>query len=163
MRRTQRALAESDVALLVVDGSIPSDANDDALHVALTGHRAIIVRSKADLPRHPDSGAGPQAVAVSATTGAGLPLLLDWLAAEVARVTGDVAEEGQVAATLRQVDGLEGVSRSLGAALTALGSMPLEVALVDLREALNGSSALLGIELGDAVLDRIFSTFCVGK
>jgi tRNA U34 5-carboxymethylaminomethyl modifying GTPase MnmE/TrmE len=44
-----------------------------------------------------------------------------------------------------------------------LGPQPLEVALVELREGLRGTAGLLGIELGDAVLDRIFSTFCVGK
>jgi tRNA U34 5-carboxymethylaminomethyl modifying GTPase MnmE/TrmE len=37
------------------------------------------------------------------------------------------------------------------------------VALVDLRDALTRAAELLGPELGDAVLDRIFATFCVGK
>jgi tRNA U34 5-carboxymethylaminomethyl modifying GTPase MnmE/TrmE len=37
------------------------------------------------------------------------------------------------------------------------------VALVELRDALRESSALLGEGVGEAVLDRIFATFCVGK
>ena len=41
--------------------------------------------------------------------------------------------------------------------------MPLEAALVDLKLALHQIGQILGIEVGDAVLDRIFSTFCVGK
>jgi tRNA U34 5-carboxymethylaminomethyl modifying GTPase MnmE/TrmE len=32
-----------------------------------------------------------------------------------------------------------------------------------LREALRAMSTLLGVEVGDAVLDRIFASFCVGK
>jgi tRNA U34 5-carboxymethylaminomethyl modifying GTPase MnmE/TrmE len=32
-----------------------------------------------------------------------------------------------------------------------------------MREALAHVSALLGLDVGDAVLDRIFATFCLGK
>ncbi len=35
--------------------------------------------------------------------------------------------------------------------------------MVDLHEALDALSAILGLEVGDAVLDRIFSRFCIGK
>jgi tRNA U34 5-carboxymethylaminomethyl modifying GTPase MnmE/TrmE len=34
---------------------------------------------------------------------------------------------------------------------------------VDLHEALGVVSALLGEEIGDDILDRVFSRFCVGK
>ncbi len=58
---------------------------------------------------------------------------------------------------------LGALARALASAEVALAEAPLEVALVDLREALAGASAILGIEVGDAVLDRISSTFCLGK
>jgi tRNA modification GTPase len=58
---------------------------------------------------------------------------------------------------------LRGIADSLHRATAALVEMPLEAALVDLREALVATSELLGHELGDSILDRIFSTFCVGK
>jgi tRNA U34 5-carboxymethylaminomethyl modifying GTPase MnmE/TrmE len=35
--------------------------------------------------------------------------------------------------------------------------------LVDLRAALLGLGDILGVSADDAVLDRIFATFCVGK
>lgn len=44
----------------------------------------------------------------------------------------------------------------------ALRRVAVEIALVDLGEALAGANAILGIEVDDAVLDRIFSTFCLG-
>jgi tRNA modification GTPase len=163
MKRTRRALEESDVALLVVDGTMPRAADDDTLPDALGSRPVIVVRSKADLPAHPQAEQHRGAIIVSSTTGAGVSALLDRLREEVLSAIGDGADEGQVAASLRQVETLDQVAGALRAAAAALPTMPLEVALVDLREALYGTSALLGVELGDAVLDRIFATFCIGK
>lgn len=161
MKRSRRAIDESDLIVLVVDGSVTADTEDE-LHSALVGRRVVTVRSKCDLPPHPDSRVSPGALPVSSITGAGVAALLDELAAQVGQVAGE-DDEGQMAATLRQTEGLEDVARALRAAALALGSLPLEVALVDLREALVTTSALLGRDLGEAVLDRIFATFCVGK
>ena len=90
-------------------------------------------------------------------------MLLAQLATELANVVGDERDEDLVAASLRQIKALEEIASALRAAATALGAMPLELALVDLREALLTTSMLLGIEVGDAILDRVFATFCVGK
>jgi tRNA modification GTPase len=162
MRRSVRALEESDLALVVVDGSIARDP-DDALLAALGNRRALVVRSKCDLPLHPDARALDDALAVSSTTGVGLPALIARLAEEIARVIGHEGDGAEIAATLRQIEGLEHVARALGGTAAALATLPLEAGLVDLRDALVATSALLGLELGDAVLDRIFATFCVGK
>jgi len=161
MRRSRRALDESDIALLVVDGSaapVPNDASAD-----LTGRRVIVVRSKSDLPRHPEANGPRDAIAVSAVSGAGLSALFRRMGEELAELVGAESEEGQIATSLRQREGLERVQSALRSAAAALVGMPLEVALVDFRQALLAASALLGVELGDSVLDRIFSTFCVGK
>lgn len=161
MRRSRRALDESDIAVLVVDGSAapaPNEASAD-----LTGRRVIVVRSKSDLPQHPEAHGPRDAIAVSAVTGAGLSALFQRIGEELAELVGAENEEGQIATSLRQREGLERIQHALRSATMALAGMPLEVALVDFRQALLAASALLGVELGDAVLDRIFSTFCVGK
>jgi tRNA modification GTPase len=161
MRRSRRALDESDIALLVVDGSTapaPNEASAD-----LTGRRVIVVRSKSDLPQNSEANEPRDAIAVSAMTGGGLSVLLRRIGEEIVELVGAENEEGQIATSLRQREGLERLQRALRSVTTALAGMPLEVALVDFRQALLAASALLGVELGDAVLDRIFSTFCVGK
>jgi tRNA modification GTPase len=124
----------------------------------------IVVRSKADLPSPlADDVDARGAVVVSSMTGDGLDHLLDRLAQHVTDVAGDAAAESAIAASLRQCAALERIGMLLGSAGKALRGVPLEVALVDLREALEEASALLGVEVGEAVLDRIFSTFCIGK
>ena len=162
MRRTRQAIAESDVSIAVVDGSVAVEVDDDSeLRRELAGRRVIVVRSKSDLP--PRGASVTDAIPVSSVTGNGLPTLLAQLATELANVVGDERDEDLVAASLRQINALEEIAGALRTATTALAAMPLELGLMDLRDALRTTSMLLGIEVGDAILDRIFATFCVGK
>jgi len=161
MKRSQAAVDESDLVIVVVDGRV---ARADAdLERTLIGRRALVVRSKSDLGAHPDAEALGDAIAVSSMTGAGLPALRAAIAQEIAAIVASNDDEGQVAASLRQSEGLAKISRALATGAGALGVVPLEAVLIDLREALGATSELLGLDLGEAVLDRIFSTFCVGK
>jgi tRNA modification GTPase len=159
MRRARAAVDASDLVLHVVDGSV---GRAEGAGVVITHPRIVAVRSKCDLPTHPDA-ASVAALAVSSITGQGVAALLERLTSEVRDIVGDNADEWPIATTLRQSEALRGIARSLRLATAALAEMPLEAALVDLHDALVTTSELLGVELGDAVVDRIFSTFCVGK
>jgi tRNA modification GTPase len=157
MRRTHEAIADSDVVVAVVDGSsrVPLPVLD------WTGGRSrVVVRSKCDLARHP-SAADLDGIDISAVTGAGIDRLVERLRQEVeSRTDGD---GGGLIASVRQVEGLEALERALRRSAASLLALPVEVALVDLRDALGTVSGLLGIDVDDAVLDRIFATFCIGK
>jgi tRNA modification GTPase len=144
----------------VLDGSIPLD-RDVLAETAARGR--IIVRAKSDLPLHVDAASLSDAVAVSVVTGAGMAALLERLSQEVERSIGAAGDEGGIVASLRQIELLQALQGALSASEVALGGAPLEAALVDLREALASASAILGIDVGDAVLDHIFATFCLGK
>jgi tRNA modification GTPase len=161
MRRTRQAMEEAHLLVFVVDGSVPPPATV----LEPSARRPVVtVRAKSDRPLHPAAGAiAADGVAVSAVTGAGLDVLVDRLTVEVGHAAGQIGDEGTVVASLRQLELLDGLAEALGSAENALAEAPLEVALVDLRRAIGLTSALLGIDIGDAVLDRIFSTFCLGK
>jgi tRNA modification GTPase len=159
MKRTRQAIADSDLVLFVVDGG--GGPRDDAeMWRELAGRRVIHVRSKSDIVSHPPAA---DAVPVSSVTGDGLAALLARLAGEIGDVVGDERDEDVLAASLRQINTLDEIAAALRAATTGLEGLPLELSLVDLREALRAMSTLLGVEVGDAVLDRIFASFCVGK
>ena len=158
IRRSRAAIEESDLLLVVLDGS--RRAPQDVLSETACRPR-IVVRSKSDLPRDPSIEVLPDVVDISAVTGHGLDRLARRLSREVEARTD--AEGDGVSASLRQMEGLEALERSLTAAARTLAAAPVECALVDLRDALGHASALLGIDVGDAVLDRIFATFCLGK
>jgi tRNA U34 5-carboxymethylaminomethyl modifying GTPase MnmE/TrmE len=127
------------------------------------GCARIVVLSKSDLRSSAQEPSLPAAVRTSVKAEGGLEGLHARLADEVGARTGVDGDEGGIVASLRQLELLDGLSRSLGAASTAFEAEPLEIALVDLRSALEAVSALLGIEVGDAVLDTVFAKFCVGK
>jgi tRNA modification GTPase len=157
IRRSRAAIEESDLLLVVVDGSRP--LSRAVLEEAAPRPR-ILVRAKSDLPTDASAALIEDAVDVSAVSGAGLDLLAERICLAV--MTRSDAD-GEVIASLRQMEALDALQRALIAAAGALAEAPIEVALVDFREALVHASALLGLDVGDAVLDRIFANFCLGK
>ncbi len=160
MRRSRKALDEGDLLVIVFDGSVPPDPR---ILVDTEGRARVIVRAKSDLLPHPACLALPEAIPVSALTGRGVDALLSRLTAEVVQRASADGDEAGLVASLRQMELLGELRKSLASARTALESAPLEAALVDLHAALSCTGAVLGIDVGDAVLDRIFSKFCLGK
>jgi tRNA modification GTPase len=157
IRRSRAAIEESDLLLVVVDGNRPLPR--EVLEETASRPR-VIVRAKSDLRVDPSAARIDDAIDVSSLTGAGLDVLTERIGRTVAtRSDGG----GELMASLRQIEGLGALERALVAALRSLKDAPVEVALVDFGQALTEVSSLLGVEVGDAVLDRIFETFCLGK
>ena len=160
VRRSRLAMDASDLLLVVLDGSTEPDASvlDET-----AGRARLVVRAKSDLVAHPAAAALAGALSVSSLTGEGIATLLERLADHVARRAGELGDEDGLVATLRQIELLDGLHAALSAAGTALAEAPVEAALMELRQALSSVGAVLGLEVGDEVLDRIFSSFCLGK
>jgi tRNA modification GTPase len=160
MRRSRIAIDESDLLLVVLDTSIPPDQRV----LTETAARArILVRAKSDLPCHPEVAALPEGVDASTVTDGGIDALLERLTREVEHRAAAIGDEGGIVASLRQIELIDALRVSLGCSASALLELPLEAALVDLKHALGLAGEILGVNVGDAVLDRIFSAFCVGK
>ncbi len=97
---------------------------------------------------------------VSAVTGAGL----DGLRAAIAERLGLVEAEGELLVLARHKEAL-GAAAGLLADAAALASDGRDAELVAARtrEALVALGAITGETATEDLLDRIFSTFCVGK
>jgi tRNA modification GTPase len=151
-RRSSAALA-----VLVYDGASGWTAADEALAGVLRAQLPLmVVANKADLPA---SGAShPEAVSVSARTGAGVPALR----AAIAGALGHDGDELPVA-TARQAAALKDAGRATARAAAALGDDAAEVAALDLRHALHALGLVTGETISDDVLDAIFARFCIGK
>jgi tRNA modification GTPase len=160
MRRSRLAMDASDLLLVVLDASA---APDRRVLAETIGRTRVVVRAKSDLPAHPEASALADAVDVRALQAGGVDALLERLAHEVELRAAAAGDEGGIVTTLRQLELIDALARALKESEKALGDMPLEAALVDLRQALRLTGDILGIDVGDAVLDHIFSTFCLGK
>lgn len=167
--RSLRAMADADVALLVVDGSRPRSLADDRLRERLEEFPFIVAVNKTDLApawsqEEKASFAGSRpCIEVSARTGRGL----DRLRAEIMRhLTGSAMPEqdGLMITNLRQCRCLEEAARRLERALeTMRAGLSEEFALVDLRAALDELGAVTGETSTEDILGEIFSRFCIGK
>jgi len=160
IRRSRRAIEESELLLVVLDGSVEPDRR-------VLGETAarprVLVRAKSDLQAHRAAAGLPGAQPVSVVTGEGMAALRECLTREIELRAGASGDEGGIVASIRQIELLESLSAELAAAEAALADAPLEAALVDLNGALASAGRILGVDVADAVLDRIFSAFCLGK
>ena len=158
--RSEEALATADVVLLVLDGHAGWTAEDAALLARIPEQiPRILVANKADLP----AGAFPQPVDVqlSALEGTGEADLVQALLERC----GAAGTDGMlVALNQRQRDlaarAAEALDRSQEVAAQQL---PWDFWTIDLREAIRALGEITGEELTEAVLDRVFSRFCIGK
>ena len=160
IRRSRRAMDESEFLLMVFDGSVEPDQR---VLAETAGRPRVLVRAKSDLRAHAAAAALPEAQPVSALTGEGIEALRECLTREVERRAGASGDEGGIVVSVRQIELLEALRGELATAEAALADAPLEAALVDLNGALASAGRILGIDVADAVLDRIFSAFCLGK
>jgi tRNA modification GTPase len=160
----QRRADHADVALLLLEAGVAPDAAERRLWEAIETAK-VLVLTKADRVAAAASPWSTAAVVTSAHSGQGL----GELRREVLRAAGvggaaAEADEGPVATTERQRDLLgAAATAATAAAATLAAARPVELAAVDLRAALEALGAVVGLGLGDDVLDAVFRRFCVGK
>ena len=160
VERAREAIERADVLLLCVDASEPLPL-EAARH--LDDPRALLVLNKSDLPSvlTPDAFAGRpslRCLLLSTHTGEGMDTLRAALheKAEVASPEEALlTHESDVASATRAYDAL---IRSQD----ALDGLSLDCAALDLQDALDALREITGTR-EEALLDRVFSTFCLGK
>ena len=162
IERSFQAMADADLTLVVVDLSTPIDGEDQRLiERARNQGRWLVVGNKCDLPR--SNGALGDAIAVSALTGTGIPPLRDAILNAVAPGGAFEHETGFIT-SLRHERLLRESAEYLEKARTAVAAnIPHEMLLLDLYAALRPIDAITGATTADDILNRIFSTFCIGK
>jgi tRNA modification GTPase len=161
IERSYQAMADCDLTLVVVDLSQALNYEDRELISRASGQgRHLLVGNKADLAH----GAAPDtAIAVSALTGDGIPRLRE-LILEAVAPKGVFEQEAGFITSLRHEQLLRESAAYLEKAAAAVESkIPHEMLLLDLYAALRPIDAITGATTADDILNRIFSTFCIGK
>ncbi|MGE5855981.1 MAG: tRNA uridine-5-carboxymethylaminomethyl(34) synthesis GTPase MnmE [Syntrophaceae bacterium] len=161
--------AAADVVVIVLDGSCPFTAEDRSIVEANRGRNLVVAINKCDLTRVLDGGSLPEELSsreplpISAKTGEGLDALRRAVHDAINRSTGECHSD-TVLTNLRHRLALERAHTSLRTAEQGLsGGLSPEFVAFDLREALVTLGEVTGQTVTEEVLDRIFSTFCIGK
>jgi tRNA modification GTPase len=158
IERSYQAMADADVTLVVVDLAAPTHADDLALieRAKLQG-RWILVGNKADMPRAAELA--ENCIAVSALTGQGMGRLRE----EIAPMASREQDAGFIT-SIRHEQLLRESREALEQARKAAEfGIPHEMLLLDLYAALRPLDGITGATTADDILNRIFSTFCIGK
>ena len=165
IERTRRAMGDSDLVLVVLDGSTELGPSDQELINQTAGTRRLIVLNKSDLPSFksaPCCVEELQAINVSARTGEGLAALRG---AILSSLNSNGADEGSLLITnARHYDLLCNTEREIEVARAALRDRySEELVLAPLHNALRFLGQITGETTTEDILSEIFATFCIGK
>ncbi|HVW07326.1 MAG TPA: tRNA uridine-5-carboxymethylaminomethyl(34) synthesis GTPase MnmE [Bryobacteraceae bacterium] len=152
IERSRQAMADADLTIVVVDG------DRSLVETARAQGRTLVAANKCDLP---DFRALPDEIAISALTGEGIGGLRR-AAIEMLAPGGEAG--GGFVTSLRHENLLRESLTMLEKARDAVhAAVPHEMLLLDLYGALQPLDAITGVTTADDILNRIFSTFCIGK
>jgi tRNA modification GTPase len=166
IERTQQAIADADLLIVVVDGAIEVSAEDREIVANVSSARNVIAINKCDLGIATEldgefTGAA-NVVHVSALSGEGLDELVTAILEPFRAFDSDAL--GVLVTDSRHYDLLRRAVCSLeesDALLTQSSSE--ELVLVGLHNALRFLGEITGETTADEILGEIFSTFCIGK
>lgn len=162
IERTERAMADADLTLVVLDAAEPfTDADREILdRTSRQGWRAVVA-NKCDLPRRLEPGI--EEIAVSARTGAGIEELKRLLIRRIAPDGIAAPQSGLITSARHEALLREAREAAEKARAANAAGLPHELLLLDCYAALQPLDALTGATTADDILNRIFSTFCIGK
>lgn len=176
VQRAEQRIAQAAALIIVIDSTQPCesliDSIDEALTYALPEARVAIVLSKVDLQRFELLARlqecvqthAPRATVMpwAAPTRSGECEILDWLrgvAESLLQACGDA-----VVTSTRQVAALREAQKSiqeLGQLLDTHATT--DILAFQLRAAIDALASITGAVSNEAILDYIFSRFCIGK
>ena len=162
--RAHKAMAQADVVLLVIDAGQPLSREDEDLLLSPPEGEFAVALNKSDLAsmvsveKIKELCPLAPVLALSARTGEGLKELKAYLAGKAGEPSRlAITASRHLAAARRAVTSLR------QAALSLACGVPLDLAAVDMRDALSALSEITGDEVEERILDQVFSQFCVGK
>jgi tRNA modification GTPase len=165
IERTWRAISDSDLVLVVLDGSEEVGPSDRELIDQTANTRRLVVMNKSDLPDFnvPASCVEElRPINVSARTGDGLVTLRAAILASLN--SSGMDDSGLLITNARHYDLLCSTRRELEAARAALRDRHSEeLVLVPLHNALKFLGQITGETTTEDILSEIFATFCIGK
>ncbi len=158
IEKSYEAMADADLTLVVIDGTAPRDG--DLIGKARSQGHCLVAANKCDLPGFITA---EDELSVSAVTGQGIAELREAIVDTLAP-RGELELSGGFITSLRQQQLLREASELLSHAREAIHQgLPHEVIMIHLDGALQSLGAIAGATSADDILNRIFSTFCIGK
>lgn len=167
VRRAKEYMDRADIILVVVDQSRLLQEEDRQILETARGRQALIVLNKEDLQPAFETeelqSYGLPLLSISASTGAGMGELKDAMLS-LALKQGLMAAQSALLANTRHIELVRQSREALQRALDTIeAGMPVDCAIVDIREAWELLGSITGDTVHDDIIEEIFSRFCLGK
>jgi tRNA modification GTPase len=166
---SERKLREADLSLILVDQSRSLNKDDIGILAKAQKDKSLIIINKIDLPSRLDEddlrgiAGGRRIVRISALTGEGIDDLYGAIRDKVMEMDMDSASPS-LAPNLRHKEALTNASRYFKAArINTEEGYPMEIIAVDIKSGLEALAEITGETGNEALYDKIFSEFCLGK
>lgn len=163
VERAQRAIHQADALLLVLDVSQPIAPEDLSLLPQLDPAHTAILLNKSDLPpvlTVADAAAllpGAQVISLSAHDPDTLKPVRDFLRTQAA------AADHLPLTQPRHLEAARRAAQHLRDAVSTMESATVDLCTVDLQAAQLALAEITGDQVEEKLLDKVFSSFCVGK
>lgn len=164
VERAQAALQQADAALLLLDASSPMTDEELALLKADYPCPCAVLLTKKDagecftVEALRKATALEPIIAISAKDGSGLDTLRDYL-----RQMLKIPQDSMLTHERHMNVASEAVQKLKQALYTLTSGAPIDLAAIDMHEALYLLGRITGESVDEKLLDEIFSRFCVGK
>lgn len=158
---SKKYLGAADVILVCAESGEQLEATMVALR-EITNVKTIPLLTKSDLVT--TRAKTSHALEISTVTGAGIPALLSSIQAALGAKLG-ITTDAPLLTRARHTTAVGRAADELEAFLTTWqsGRIPATVAAIHVRSAAGALEELIGVVDVEHVLDRVFSSFCVGK
>ena len=166
--RAREVAKGADLVLYVVDSSTPLDENDEEIIEMLKDRKAIVLYNKTDLASAVSMEALKEKInhpliPISAKEETGIAQLADTIKSMF--FSGKISFNDEVYITnARHKEALEEAEESLAMVKQSIeDGMPEDFFSIDLMAAYGSLGKITGDEVGEDLVNEIFSKFCMGK
>ena len=160
IKRSEKAISEADLILLVLDQSKPLDDNDQELLKMTKNKKRILIANKSDLkPAWNDD----LAISISTLERDGMNLLTDKIK-EVTNINAIYSMDNRYLNNVRQIDLMKKAYNSLLDAKNGIDNM-LDISLIeiDINNAFEALGEITGESYPEELITALFTKFCLGK
>lgn len=170
VKRTRERAADSDLLLLILDGSRDLDKEDFAIFNEIKDKKKVVVVNKKDLPPRITSEElktlfpEDYIVSISTLKHEGIEDLKKVIYSTLIQREVRISPEHLIVANIRHKNLLIEIRESLLRAVNGLEEgISFEFIALEIRSALNSLGEMVGETTPEDVLNRIFEQFCIGK
>lgn len=169
IEKTMELAQRADFYLVIVDHSQPSPSLPDSIQSVLNAKNTLVIENKIDLEsKYTQNDFLPECVhcPISLKTHSGIVDLKHSMLTLIDQGMALAKPKGDDAIVLnaRHTAALKQAEDSLKKALQAIHNQELsELVAVELRSAIDGFSQVVGKIDNEAMLDKLFQKFCIGK